>query len=228
MNMIAYRRMLARTVSALVLAGAFVVVSAERADAALIVWICNDAACAAGGDTMVVDNGIGDTNLADGRISVSVSDGHASEFASSYPSAGSQTSPILSLNYDIDQAGFAAIGTPYFYATQDDFLAIGTLGIVANATAGGGTVNVFSGAGSFTPPGVAPIFNCALDCSGSAPTFGSTPYFLAIRVNPTAGTGGGARGDVTVQSVPDGGATATLLGSVLVAVGLLRRRYGNG
>jgi hypothetical protein len=210
------------------LAGAFVVVSAERADAALIVWICNDAGCLGGDDTQVVDNGAGDLNLADGRISVSVSDGHASEFASSYPSAGTQTSPILSLNYDIDAAGFADIGTPYFYATQDDFLATGTLSILANSTAGGGMVDVFSGANSFAPPGGVPIFSCALDCGGSAPTFGSTPYFLAIRVNPTPGTGGGARGDVTVQSVPDGGTTATLLGSVLVAVGLLRRRFGNG
>ena len=47
--MIAYRRMVARTVSALFFAGAFVV-GALNADAALIVWICNDAACSAGGD----------------------------------------------------------------------------------------------------------------------------------------------------------------------------------
>ena len=229
MNMIAYRRLLARIASALVLAGAFVVASAERADAALIVWICNDVACSAGGDTMVVDNGAGDTNAAVGRISVSVSDGHASEFASSYPSAGSPTSPILSLNYDIDAQGFAALNnTPYFFATQDGFMSTGTLGIQADASAGGGTVNVFSGAGSFLPPGGAAIFTCALDCTGSAPTFGATPYYLAIRVNPTAGVGGGARGDVTVQTVPDGGTTATLLGSVLLAVGMLRRRLGKG
>lgn len=230
--MIAYRRMLTRMLSALALAGAFVVVSADRADAALIVYVCNDAACAAGGtfvDQTIVDNSVDDLNPADGRISLNLAGGHVDVDASSYPSAGSETSPFLALTYDLDSAGFAELdGTPYFFATQDGFTSTGTVGILANASSGGGTVDVYSDGGSFTPPGAAPIFTCALNCSGFAPTSGSVPFYLAIEVAPTAGTAGTARGDVTLESVPDGGTTATLLGSVLVVVGMLRRRFGNG
>ena len=180
---------------------------------------------------MVVDNGAGDTNAAVGRISVSVSDGHASEFASSYPSAGSPTSPILSLNYDIDAQGFAAFNnTPLFRHA-------GRVHGNRHPRYPGRCLrrrrygNVLSGAGSFSSSGVPPIFYLRVGLQRFSGDFRVHTYFLAIRVNPTAGVGEAHAATCTVQTVqtvPDGGTTATLLGSVLVALGLLRRRLGNG
>ena len=55
-----HRHMLARVSSVLLLAGAFVVMSAARADATLIVYVCNDAACGGGGIDFTIADGSGD------------------------------------------------------------------------------------------------------------------------------------------------------------------------
>lgn len=224
--------MLARIVSALVMAGAFVVASAERANAALIVWICNDIACSAGGDFMIADGSGDDNNPNAGWIEASEHLGTVSVSGQSYPAAGTPGAPLLALTYELNADGFANLGgTPFFYATQNGFTAVGTATMQADASAGSGTVRIFTGANLpvFAPPGGVPILTCMLDCGGTAPTFAIQPYQLTIGVAPTQGAGGTARGDVTVTvAVPDGGTTATLLGSVLVAIGLLRRRLGNG
>ena len=231
----AYRNLLGRMVSGLLLAGAFVVLSAARADAALIVYICNDAACAAGGtfvDQMITDNGAGDTNTTLGRISAQVAGGTVIELASSYPSVGTAATPTLKLSYDLDLVGFAALDfTPYFFATQDGFTTTGLAGVEADASSGGGTASLYTGAGVFAPgpgnfslvsPGAA-VASCVLDCNTAAATFATAPYYLAIQVAPTPDAAG-ASGDVTV-TVPDGGSTAMLLGSMLFAFGAFRRKF---
>ena len=95
----AYRRMLGKISSALLLAGAFVVVSAARADAALIVYICDQDDCG-GAVTQIIDNGAGDTNPNVGRINASFAGGTIETLATSADAPLSS----LSLNYDINTA----------------------------------------------------------------------------------------------------------------------------
>jgi hypothetical protein len=226
MNMNAYRRMLGKISSALLLAGAFVVVSAARADAALIVYICDQDDCG-GAVTQIVDNGAGDTNPNVGRINASFAGGTIESLASSN-NVGLLSS--LSLNYDITEDSFNIIGTPYFFSTDDIYTNVGIANLEANASDGGGLADLFIGTGTFNvfAPG-APTTGCVMDCDNVlAPTGGTTPYFMAIRIAPTLGEAG-ARGDATVTvrgTVPDGGSTVLLLGSALCAFGMLRRRIG--
>ena len=221
----AYRRMLGKMASALLLAGAFVVVSAARADAALIVYICDDDQCLGAGSTQIVDNGAGDTNPIVGRINAQLIGGTIDVLATSSKVGLSS----LSLNYDIERATFTAIGQPYFFAADDNFTNLGLATMEADASDGGGVADLFIGPGTFNPnlAGV-PNASCVMDCTTSAPVL-ATPNYLAIRIAPTLGATG-ARGDATVivpqQSVPDGGSTVLLLGSALCAFGVLRRRIG--
>lgn len=230
MNMNAYRRTLAKTVSTLFLAGAFMAVSAPRADAGLIVYVCNDATCSGGDDLMFADQQAGvDTSGALGEISAVIA-GVGIQTALSYPEVGDPSSPYLNLHYNVSDDGFDTLGTPYIYAAMDGFTGTGTVGFTANASNGGGTATLFAGSGAFLPSTGTPIINnCVMPCDTSAGSPAFPPsYYLAIGVAPTAGARGAASGDATALTVPDGGTTATLLGSALMLVGMLRRRFGNG
>jgi hypothetical protein len=227
-----HRHMLARISSVLLLAGAFVVVNAARADATLIVYICNDSACTGGGDFSVTDGTGGDGDLGTpGSVSFIIP-GYANVSAASYPALGSEGTPILTLNYIISAAGFASFGTPWVFAAQDGFNAAGNALFEADASNGGGLANLYAGTGSIAPPFGIPNFSCAMDClPGIVLPAPVSPYYLAVGLAPTAEVSGAANGDATVsvvpeqQSVPDGGSTATLLGSVLLGFGMLRRKF---
>ncbi len=213
----AYRNMLGKVVSGLLLAGAFVVVTAARAEAGLIVYVCNDATCSGGDDFVIVDDGIGDANSAvEGQITAVIA-GIGIELATSYPRVGDPSQPYLNLTYSIGDLSVFG-GTPYLYALQDGFTYQGNVLVEADASDGSGQVAVYADLG-------APIFSClAMDCAGTglAP---AAPYFLMIQVQPTAGGLGSASGDVTITAVPDGGSTMMLLGSVLVGFGAFRRKF---
>jgi hypothetical protein len=229
----AYRNMLARTVSGLLLAGAFVVVSAARADAALIVYVCDDAVCSGGADFTITDNGAGDSDLGVGTIEIDIDGFLGSVSSNTKPFIGDPTTPALSLNYLLGPDAFTAIATPYIFATEDGFTAGDLATFQANATfQSGGTAALFSGAGSFDVTAIgAPLLSClsvaAPGCLSQAPVGAGTPYYLALRAGPTVGPFGIAQADlsVTVESVPDGGSTAMLLGSMLVAFGAFRRKF---
>jgi len=213
------------------LAGALVASSAARAEAVLLVYACNDVSCV-GGDAFVADNGAGDTNLMAGIVSTSFFGGTVDLTATTKPMVGTDSSPYLNLTYSITAAGFQSLSTtPYLYAIETGYTGVGTLNFTADAsnpTTNGGTGSLLGGTGAFAFPGTV-LFTCTMDCSGAAaaPT---APYYLAIRIQPTVGISGAASGDATAYltaTVPDGGSTAALLGSVLVGFGMLRRKFSN-
>lgn len=224
------RLQLARISSVLLLTGAFVVMSAARADATLIVYVCNDAACGAGGIDFTIADGSGlDSNPTLGEVTF-FTPGGGTVSASSYPSQGTAADPFLNLTYSLASTTFASFGgTMFLYSAQDPFTTSGTASLLANASNGSGTASLYSGLGSFAPPGGAPLVSCPMPCSGSGAV--TAPYYLAVGIAPIANaTNGGANGDATAtvvpqQTVPDGGSTAALLGSVLLGFGMLRRKF---
>ena len=220
-----YRQMAARIGGVLLLASAFVVMNAAQSDAALMVWICNDAACA--GEVPVTDNLAGDVNPTLGAITVITPAGSV-ELASTYPFLGTPTEPVLNLTYSFGRADFVLLsGTPFVYAAQTGFLlSPGTAIFDANASNGGGTATAWAGTfpSVFNPPGnPLEIIGgpCLMPCSdtGNVP---AAPYFLAVGVAVTPGAGGGASGDATV-TVPEP-ASMALFGLGLFAVGVVSRR----
>jgi hypothetical protein len=221
--------MLARITSVLLLAGGLVVMSAARAEATLIIYVCGDASCS-GGATVFTDQLPGDTDPTLGSLNFSI-DGIASGGASSYPASGSPDLPFLNLRYSFLDAGFTTYPTPYIFATQDLFTTPGNADFEADASNGGGEASLYAGLGTFLPPAGAPAFSCLMDCAGAGIPVGASPsYYLAIGIAPTAQPGFGASGDATArvtpqQTVPDGGSTAALLGSILLGFGMLRRKF---
>jgi hypothetical protein len=223
------QHMLARISSVLVLAGAFVVMNAARADATLIVYVCNDASCLGGDDFTITDDGALDANPGNEGSVTYFTAGGGTITASTYPNQGSEAEPFLNLTYTLSAAAFASLaGTPYVFAAQDGFTAsFGSASFIANASNGGGSASLYAGAGTFAP-GIPPLFSCVMNCAGGA-IAPAAPYFLAVGIAPIA-SARGAAGDATVlvspqQTVPDGGTTATLLGSILLGFGMLRRKF---
>jgi len=226
-----YQRLLARAMSVLLLAGSLMVVSPARADAGLILYLCTDASCLGGDDFVIEDNDSNDEAPSLGAIVITVA-GITFDTAITYPYIGSEAEPYLNMTYNIGEAGFDYAPAPYLYAAQSGFTAPGTAYMNANSSNSAGTAFFYTGAGSFLPStaGAAAItcaFTSAPDggCDGYAAVGGDgVPYYMALGVAPTPGIAGAASGDLTA-TVPDGGSTAALLGSVLVGVGMLRRRF---
>jgi hypothetical protein len=227
----AHRNIFTRIAGIVLLVGAFGVITAARSEAALIVWLCNDASCSGGGDFTIADGSASDGDTTVGSVSFLIP-GYADVDAGDL---GTAATPVLTMNYTLTSAGFGLFGTPYIYAAQDDYTAFpGTATFAANNSLGGGTGSLFAGpSGTFAPGSGTEIIGCASiapsACVGGSAAVPPAPYYLALGIVPASGSGGAATGDASVfvtpqQTVPDGGTTATLLGSILLGFGVLRRK----
>jgi hypothetical protein len=189
--------------------------------------------CTGAGDFIITDNSGSDADPTEGFVSFNIS-GFADVDASTYPVLGTEGTPVLTLNYGLSSAGFTSFGTPFIYAAQDGYTGSpGNALFNANNSLGGGSASLYAGAGTFVPGSGTQVFHCASiapgDCVGGIAPVPTAPYYLALGIVPAPGVGGGATGDASVivtplQTVPDGGSTAALLGSILLGFGILRRK----
>jgi hypothetical protein len=228
----AYRNMMARVGGVLLLAGAGLFVSTVQAEAALIAYICDDAACGGGGDLVVTDELGGD--LAPGAVGSVTSVGRVAGYevsvniAVSKPVVGSASSPAMNLTYSAQNVVGGGGATIYFYASDTDFIGITPLQMVFNAAAGttataevyGGSSNanldlgtVLASSGPVVPP-TGDIF-LATPVVG----LGANPYSLTVGVSTSAPDV--ASGDLKLVPEP---ATIALFGIGLFGVGVMARR----
>ena len=211
------------------------------ADAAFVSYICDDALCVGGGDTIVTDQGVGDNfpgSSTTGQInSGALSIGGftiVSNISKSKPLIGSAAFPQLDLGY-VATTSDNATHTVYLYATDTGFSSGGlaTLTMGGTQPASGNSIegsiwggnsntnldlsNLIASASSF---GTSPF---ALSSTGGLNATG--PFSLAIGVKITrsgAGTTAGSlNGDIAPVPLP---AAAWLLCSGLAGLGAMARR----
>ena len=226
------------------LAAVMLVSSTSRADAALIAYICDDAACLGGNDVIVTDQGAGD-NFPGSAIVGQINAGAlnfggfsiVTNVSQSKPLIGSASVPQLDLTFSA-VTNDSALHTIYLYASDTDFTGRGPFGLTLGGTqtpsgdsntivgrAYGGNSNtnldltnllVTTGPSGATPFG--------LSANGST-AGAANPFGLTIGVQITRGSAGTTTGDLNLStaSAPEP-AAMMLLGSGLLGIGFVRRR----
>jgi PEP-CTERM motif len=187
---------------------ALIVGTSRKAEAAFFAAICNDITCTGGGDSIVQDNGAGDTSpLLTGLISMSFATGGYDvifNISQSKPVIGSTSSPQLDLTFTAtDIAGVGtdcSVAVPcnvWLFASDNGFTGAGvpTLTLAGNQPAGG-TVDSRAWGGTT---------NNTIDLTGTAP--GITGNLLIDCPNMTNNTAGQANFACTLSGPAVGGVT---------------------
>jgi hypothetical protein len=217
------------------LALACVAGTSSKADAAFIAAICDDLTCTGGNDTLVTDNGAGDTIGSAGAINFTTSAfGYVLvvNTSQSKPIIGSASVPQLDLTFTATTIASGG-GQIFLYAGDTDFVGAhsfnlsiggtnsGGSGTVTGRAWGGSTNNAltFSPLLATTGPLTGAAFS-ALVPGSYVPTV--SPYSLSIGVAINRTTAGTTTGDLNL-SVPEP-ASMTLFGLGLLGTALSRRR----
>jgi hypothetical protein len=227
-------------------AAAVVLGTSTRAEAVLIAYICDDIACTGGGDTIVTDQGPGDTfpgsamlgQINSGALSVG---GFTivTNVTQSKPLIGSASAPQMDISFSAATTDNLS-HTVFLYASDTGFTGAGPVSLTLGGTqtpggdgnmvqgrAWGGTSNNnldFSLANLLANSGLLSATPFAVAAGGNlAP--GVNPYSLTIGMTITRGTAGSTTGDlnVAVSAVPEP-ETYALMVAGLGALGFVARR----
>lgn len=236
------RQLVARVGGVLLLASAAVLFGGtQKAEAAFIAAICDDAACTGGGDVIVTDNGAGDALNAQAGIIVASGTVDGMEInlnvAQSKPIFGTAGEPKINLSYSLNNL----VGGPanvYLYAGDTDFTGSGAVHLAVNSTtpgqdtvgmALGGDNNVVGANGLNLNPLLATVsangvFSDVVTSAFTVPTI-SAPYALTAGVSVLNASLGAHTGDITI-TVPEP-ATMSLFGLGLFSAAMAARRRKN-
>jgi hypothetical protein len=228
---------------------AFVVGTSARADAALLVYFCNDAGCTGGDDILITDQGAGDNFP--GSAQVGQINAGAIDFAGftiltnigqSKPLIGSASAPQLDLTFNaVTNDNLEHL--VFLYAADTDFTGTGPFLLELGGTQGpgcsGNTIQGRAWGGALNsipadPRGVGPLLaNTGATCvSPFALSVGGeldptvNPYALTIGVQLTRTTAGATTGDLSLVPIPEP-ASMGLFGLGMMGLAWYRSRKGN-
>ncbi len=217
-----------------------------NARAAFVVYICDDALCTGGGDTIVIDGGAGDNfpgSTLPGQINAGAFNVGGFSFATnigqSNPVIGSSSQPQLDLTFSAVTSDNGT-HTIYLYASNTDFLSGNTFLLTLGGTqppAGGNNSITGSAYGGNSNDNLNLASLLATNTTSNSPygfsvggTFspGTNPFGLTIGLMVTRSGAGTTTGDLFLNvvnetsAVPETGSSALLTGlGVLGLFGLM-------
>jgi hypothetical protein len=171
------------------------------------------------------DNGAGDTNLADGIIRFNGSIGVwdiVVTVGKTKPALGSVTDPAMDVTLSADST---AAGTLLVTFKEEGFSSPSG-GILTATFAGQLATGGYATYETFEAPTFQSFSGTFGPATATASVAPSSSYYLIQRVGIHHDAAGGLSQVHASLAVPDGGWTVAMLGSALLAIGLLRRRLG--